>query len=107
MQFQDGSWNTRSSWYNWKQRWYCWFNNELWAKEYNEESWLKRKQELKDKKEEAKLRKELKPQYDLYLKTRKAEIKKAYCEDDLKTWHELINKKITFGEFVRMYKESL
>lgn len=63
-------------------------NQWYYIKDYDEESWLKRKQELKDKKEEARLRKELKPQYDLYIKNRKAEIKKAYCEDDLKKRHE-------------------
>ena len=82
-------------------------NQWYYIKGYDEESWLKRKQELKNKEEETKLRKELKPQYDLYLKTRKAEIKKAYCEDDLKKWHELINNKITFKEFVDKYKEDL
>lgn len=74
---------------------------------YDEESWAKRQQELEDIKNNRKLRKELKPQYDLYIKIRKAEIKKAYDEDDYNTWHALISKRITFGEFVRMYKESL
>ena len=82
-------------------------NQWYYLKEYDEESWLKRKQELKDKEEEARLRKELKPQYDLYLKNIKTEIKKAYVEDDFNTWHELIGKKrITFKEFVRKYKEE-
>ncbi len=83
-------------------------NQWYYLKEYDEESWLKRKQELKDKKEEAKLRKELKPQYDLYIKNIKNDIKKAYCEDDFNTWHSLISsKKITFKEFVNKYKEGL
>lgn len=81
-------------------------NQWYYIKGYDEESWLKRKQELKDKEEEAKLRKELKPQYDLYLKNLKNEINKAYAEDK-KTWHKLLDEKITFGEFVRRYKESL
>ena len=83
-------------------------NQWYYIKGYDEESWLKRKQELKDKEEEAKLRKELKPQYDLYIKNLKNDIKKAYCEDDFNTWHELIGKKrITFKEVVNRYKESL
>ena len=81
-------------------------NQWYYIKGYDEESWLKRKQELKDKEEEAKLRKELKPQYDLYLKNLKTEINKAYAEDK-KTWHKLLDEKITFGEFVNMYKEGL
>ena len=53
------------------------------------------------------LRKELKPQYDLYVKILEDDIKKAKNSRDFKTWHELIDKRIKFGEFVNKYKESL
>ena len=82
-------------------------NQWYYIKGYDDESWAKRQQELIDEKNNRKLRKELKPQYDLYIKIRKAEIKKAYDEDDYYRWHALISKKITFGEFVKIYKESL
>ena len=74
---------------------------------YNDELWAKRQQELKDKKEEAKLRKELKSKYDLYMKILKADINRAWDEDDYYTLNVLLNKRITFKEFVNRYKESL
>ena len=73
---------------------------------YDEESWAKRQQELKDKEEEVKLRKELKPQYDLYIKNIKNDIKVAKKAGDKKTWHKLLAEKITFGEYVDKYKEE-
>ena len=39
--------------------------------------------------------------------TLKDDIKKAKDERDFKTWHELIGKKIRFGEFVNKYKEDM
>lgn len=74
---------------------------------YDDELWAKRQQELKDKKEEAKLRKELKSKYDLYMKILKADINRAWDEDDYYTLGVLLNKRITFKEFVNRYKESL
>ena len=74
---------------------------------YNDELWAKRQQELKDKKEEAKLRKELKSKYDLYMKILKSDINRAWDEDDYNTCHVLLNKRITFKEFVNRYKEIL
>ena len=59
------------------------------------------------KKEEAKLRKELKSKYDLYMKILKADIKRAWDEDDINTLYVLSPKRITFKEFVNKYKESL
>ena len=82
-------------------------NQWYYIKGYDRESWVKRQQELKDKKEEVKLRKELKPQYELYIKILKDDIKKAKDSRDFKTWHELIGKKITFGEYVNKYKEDM
>ena len=82
-------------------------NQWYYIKGYNDELWAKRQQELKDKKEEAKLRKELKSKYDLYMKILKADINRAWDEDDYYTLGVLLNKRITFKEFVNRYKESL
>ena len=82
-------------------------NQWYYINRYDEESWAKRQQELKDKEEESKLRKELKPQYDLFIKNLKNDIKVARNSGDKKTWHKLLSEKITFGEFVKQYKESL
>ena len=82
-------------------------NQWYYIKGYNDELWAKRQQELKDKKEEAKLRKELKSKYDLYMKILKADINRAWDEDDYYTLGVLLNKRITFKEFVNKYKESL
>ena len=82
-------------------------NQWYYIKGYDEESWAKRQQELEDIKNNRKLRKELKPKYDLYMKNLKAYIKKAKDLDDFYTWYVLAHTKITFGEFVRRYKESL
>ena len=82
-------------------------NQWYYIKGYNDELWVKRQQELKDKKEEAKLRKELKSKYDLYMKILKADINRAWDEDDYYTLGVLLNKRITFKEFVNRYKESL
>ena len=53
------------------------------------------------------MRKELKPKYDLYMKILKADINRAWDEDDYYTLGVLLNKRITFKEFVNKYKESL
>ena len=82
-------------------------NQWYYIKGYNDELWAKRQQELKDKKEEAKLRKELKSKYDLYMKILKTDINRAWDEDDYYTLGVLLNKRITFKEFVNKYKESL
>lgn len=82
-------------------------NHWYYIKGYDNESWSKRKQELNNERNNRKLRKELKPQYDLYMKNLKAYIKKAKDARDFKTWHELISKKITFGEYVNKYKETM
>ena len=82
-------------------------NQWYYIKGYNDELWVKRQQELKDKKEEAKLRKELKSKYDLYMKILKSDINRAWDEDDYYTLYVLLNKRITFKEFVNKYKESL
>ena len=81
-------------------------NQWYYIKGYNDELWAKRQQELKDKKEEAKLRKELKSKYDLYMKILKADINRAWDEDDYYTWGVLLKKRITFKEFVKRYKEE-
>ena len=82
-------------------------NQWYYIKGYDEESWLKRQQELKDKDNNRILRKELKPQYELYIKILKDDIKKAKDSHDFKKWHELVDKKIKFGEFVNKYKEDM
>ena len=82
-------------------------NQWYYIKGYDEESWAKRQQELEDIKNNRRLRKELKPKYDLYMKILKADIKKAWDEDDFYTLYVLSRKKITFGEFVNKYKENL
>ena len=82
-------------------------NQWYYINEYNEESWSKRQQELNDGNDNKKLRKELKPQYDLYIEILKNDIKKAKDSRDFKKWHELIAKKIKFGEFVNKYKEDM
>ena len=82
-------------------------NQWYYIKGYDEESWAKRQQELEDIKNNRKLRKELKPKYDLYMKILKADIKKAWDEDDLNTLYVLSRKRIAFKEFVNKYKESL
>ena len=74
---------------------------------YDEESWAKRQQELEDIKNNRELKKELKPKYDLYMKILKADIKKAWDEDDLNALYVLSPKRITFKEFVNRYKEIL
>ena len=51
--------------------------------------------------------KELKPKYDLFIKNLKNDIKVARNSGDKKTWHKLLAEKITFGEYVKIYKESL
>ena len=92
---------------NLKKRLFKGPNQWYYIKGYNEESWAKRKQELKDERNNRRLRKELKPQYDLYVKILEDDIKKAKDARDFKTWHELIGKRIKFGEFVNKYKEGL
>ena len=82
-------------------------NQWYYIKGYDRESWNKRKQELKDERNNTRLRKQLKPQYDLYVKILEDDIKKAKDSRDFKTWHELIDKRIKFKEFVKKYKESL
>ena len=82
-------------------------NQQYYIKGYDDESWEKRKQELKDKRDNNRLRKELKPQYELYIKILEDDIKKAKDLHDFKTWHELISKRITFGEYVNKYKETM
>ena len=82
-------------------------NQWYYIKGYDNESWAKRKQELENIKNNRKLRKELKPKYDLYMKILKADLKKAWDEDDLNTLYVLSRKRINFGEFVKRYKESL
>ena len=82
-------------------------NQWYYIKEYDRESWSQRQQELNDMRNNIRLRKELKPQYELYIKILKDDIKKAKDARDFKTWHELIGKKITFGEYVNKYKEDM
>ena len=82
-------------------------NQWYYIKGYDKESWAKRQQELNDIRNNVRLRKELKPQYELYIKILKNDIKKAKDSRDFKKWHELISKKITFGEFVNKYKEDM
>ena len=82
-------------------------NHWYYIKGYDKESWEKRRQELTNKRNNTKLRKQLRPQYDLYIKILEDDIKKAKDARDFKTWHELINKRITFGEYVNKYKEGM
>ena len=82
-------------------------NQWYYIKGYDDESWAKRQQELEDIKNNRRLKKELKPKYDLYMKILKADINKAWDEDDYYTLGVLLNKRITFKEFVNRYKESL
>ena len=82
-------------------------NQWYYIKGYDKESWLQRQQELNDMRNNTRLRKQLKPQYDLYIKILEDDIKKAKDARDFKTWHELISKKITFGEYVNKYKETM
>ena len=82
-------------------------NHWFYSKGYTEESWAKRQQELKDIRDNRELRKELKPKYDLYMKILKADIKKAWDEDDINTLYVLSPKRITFKEFIKRYKEIL
>ena len=82
-------------------------NHWYYIKGYDNESWSKRQQELSDERNNRKLRKQLRPQYDLYIKILKNDIKKAKDARDFKTWHELIDKKITFTEYVNKYKEDM
>ena len=82
-------------------------NQWYYIKGYDDESWAKRQQELEDIKNNRRLRKELKPKYDLYMKILKADTKKAWDEDDLNTLYVLSRKRITFKEFVNRYKEIL
>lgn len=82
-------------------------NHWYYIKGYNRESWSKRQQELNNKRNNRKLRKQLRPQYDLYIKILEDDIKKAKDARDFKAWHELIGKKITFGEYVNKYKEDM
>ena len=82
-------------------------NQWYYIKEYDNESWSKRQQELIDKENRIKLRKELKPQYDLFIKNLKNDIKVAKDAGDKKLWHKLLAEKITFGEYVDKYKEEL
>ena len=82
-------------------------NHWYYIKGHDRESWAKRQQELNNKRNNRKLRKELKPQYELYIKILKDDIKKAKDARDFKTWHELISKRIKFNEFVNKYKETM
>ena len=82
-------------------------NHWYYIKGYNKESWEKRRQELTNKRNNTKLRKQLRPQYDLYVKILEDDIKKAKDARDFKTWHELISKRIKFGEYVNKYKEDM
>ena len=82
-------------------------NHWFYTKGYTEESWAKRQQELKDIRDNRKIRKELKPKYDLYMKILKADLKRAWDEDDLNTLYVLSPKRITFKEFINRYKEVL
>ena len=82
-------------------------NHWYYIKGYDRESWSKRQQELNDERNNRKLRKQLKPQYDLYVKILEDDIKKAKDARDFKTWHELIGKRITFTEYVNKYKEDM
>ena len=82
-------------------------NQWYYINRYDEKSWAKRQQELIDKEENNRLRKELKPKYDLFIKNLKNDIKAAKNSGDKKTWHKLLAEKITFGEYVDKYKESL
>ena len=82
-------------------------NQWYYIKEYDDSSWSKRQQELINKDNNRILRKELKPQYDLYIKILEDDIKKAKESRDFKTWHELINKRITFTEYFNKYKEDM
>ena len=82
-------------------------NHWYYIKGHDRESWAKRQQELNNKRNNKKLRKQLKPQYELYIKILEDDIKKAKDSRDFKTWHELISKRITFGEYVNKYKETM
>ena len=82
-------------------------NHWYYIKGYNNESWSKRQQELTNERNNRILRKELKTQYELYIKILKDDIKKAKDSRDFKTWHKLLAEKITFGEYVDKYKEDM
>lgn len=81
-------------------------NQWYYIREYDNESWSQRQQELKEKEENKELKKELKPYYDLFIRNLKNDIKAAKNAGDLNTWHKLLAEKITFGEYVRRYKED-
>ena len=95
-------------------------NHWYYIKGYDRESWLKRKQELKDiknnrilrkelresKKQEIELRKKLKTQYKDIKNNLEFQIKEAKKSGDLKLWHELVHKRMSLKEYINKCMEE-